>query len=400
MKRYIDKDVLTAARERVAIAFDGFEKVVVAFSGGKDSTVLLDLVATEARRRGRTFALFFVDLEAQYKLTIDFIAASYERYADVIEPYWLAVPIGLRNAVSVHEPKWVAWDPAKRDRWVRAPHSMSITDTMHFPWYRLGMEFEDLVEFFAFWYADGTPTCTFVAIRSDESLNRFRVIVRREVARWSGHSWTAVHGPVSINAYPIYDWRTEDIWRYHAKTAVPYNPLYDRMHAAGLSIHQMRICQPYGDDQRKGLWLYHVIEPETWPRVVARVGGANSGALYARERGSINGMHGVSLPDGHTWQSYARLLLDSLPRPTAEHYRTKISVFIKWYQDRGYDEIPDVLDRQVEAKRGGPSWRRICKTILRNDWWCKGLGFAQHRSGAYAKYMERMKEKRAQWAIL
>ena len=73
------------------------------------------------------------------------------------------------------------------------------------------------------------------------------------------------------NVYPIYDWKTEDIWIYHAKTNKLYNHLYDRMHQAGLSIHQQRICQPYGDDQRKGLWLFHIIEPETWSRIVARV---------------------------------------------------------------------------------------------------------------------------------
>jgi len=47
---------------------------------------------------------------------------------------------------------------------------------------------------------------------------------------------------------------------------------------AGLTVHQMRICQPYGDDQRRGLWLFHLIEPQTWSRVVARVNGANGGA--------------------------------------------------------------------------------------------------------------------------
>jgi predicted phosphoadenosine phosphosulfate sulfurtransferase len=26
----------------------------------------------------------------------------------------------------------------------------------------------------------------------------------------------------------------------------------------------MRICEPFGPEQRQGLWLYHVIEPERW----------------------------------------------------------------------------------------------------------------------------------------
>ena len=74
------------------------------------------------------------------------------------------------------------------------------------------------------------------------------------------------------------------------------------MHKAGLSISQQRICQPYGDDQRRGLWLFHIIEPETWAKVVTRVNGANSGALYVNESGAINGYNKITLPKGHTWE--------------------------------------------------------------------------------------------------
>ena len=100
------------------------------------------------------------------------------------------------------------------------------------------------------------------------------------------------------NVYPIYDWRTEDIWAWQGKNPDRrYNKLYDLMHKAGLTIHQQRICQPYGDDQRRGLWLFHLIEPETWSRVVARVNGANGGALYAGESGNVTGYRKVSKPE-------------------------------------------------------------------------------------------------------
>ena len=98
-------DVLTAARERIAWTFDRFPRVYVSFSGGKDSTVMLHLVADEAKRRGRKFGLLFVDLEAQYKLTIEHIEKCYDFYRDTIEPHWIALPISLRNAVSQYEPK-------------------------------------------------------------------------------------------------------------------------------------------------------------------------------------------------------------------------------------------------------------------------------------------------------
>jgi predicted phosphoadenosine phosphosulfate sulfurtransferase len=172
------------------------------------------------------------------------------------------------------------------------------------------------------------------------------------------------------------------------------------MYQAGLTLHQMRICQPYGDDQRKGLWLFHLIEPETWARVVARVNGANSGALYAQETGNILGVNKISKPDGHTWQSFANLLLESLPPKTKEHFANKIAVFLHWWQDRGYPNgIPDEASYRDEADKKTPSWRRICKMLLRNDYWAKGLSFSQHKSEAYKRYLKIMKNRRKKWEI-
>ena len=52
-KRHIGIDVLKAAKQRISITFDNFEKVYVSFSGGKDSTVMMHLVMEEAIKRNR-----------------------------------------------------------------------------------------------------------------------------------------------------------------------------------------------------------------------------------------------------------------------------------------------------------------------------------------------------------
>ena len=104
-KRGLGIDVLTAARARIAWTLDTFPRVYVSFSGGKDSTVMTHLACEEARRRGRRIGLLFVDLEGQYKLTIDHVAEMLALYADVVEPYWVCLPIRLRNAVSQFEPR-------------------------------------------------------------------------------------------------------------------------------------------------------------------------------------------------------------------------------------------------------------------------------------------------------
>lgn len=396
-KKPLGIDVLTAARQRISYTFDNFPRIYVSFSGGKDSSVMLHLVMDEAIKRNRKVGVLFVDLEAQYKITIDHIQQMYDLYADYIYPYWISLPIALRNAVSQYQPKWTCWGDGAD--WIRQPPKIAITDRDYFPFYHYNMEFEEFVPDFGHWFGNGKLTACFVGIRADESLNRYRTIVRRK-SNFEGKGYTTWLNKGLYNIYPIYDWRTSDIWSYNSKFNKPYNKLYDLMHQAGLTIHQMRICQPYGDDQRKGLWLYQIIEPETWGKVVARVNGANQGSLYAQESGNILGRLKISKPDNHTWESFAQMLLSTMPDKTRDHYENKIAVFLKWYQDRGYPNgIPDYAPVNDEASKKTPSWRRICKTLLRNDYWCKGLSFTQTKSEAYEKYTKIMKRRRQQWGL-
>lgn len=401
-RRGVGIDVLTAARRRIAAALDASERAYVSFSAGKDSTVMLHLVMEEAMRRGQRVGVLLVDLEAQYEHTIAHAHRCFARYAEHIDAYWVALPLNLRNAVSVYEPQWMCWDPDKRESWVRQPPPLAITDEERWEWFRRGMEFEDFVPRFAEWYADGRETVCFVGIRTQESLNRWRSITSATKRRVNEWCWSTRKDEHVWNAYPLYDWQTEDVWTWHARHPdAERNAIYDLMHRAGLTIHQARICQPYGDDQRRGLWLFHLLEPKTWARVVARVNGANQGALYAQERGNILGTHKVTRPEGHTWESFADLLLSSMPTPTERHYRDKILVFLKWWAERGYaDGIPDEADHRAEAKREVPSWRRVCKALLRNDYWCKGLSFSQHKdSASYARYQALMRKRRGEWGV-
>lgn len=393
-------DVLTAARERISSVFDSFRRIYVSFSGGKDSTVLLHLVMDEAVKRGRKVGVLFIDWEAQYQLTIDHVRELLALYAEHIEPLWCCLPLKTTNACSMHEPEWICWDTRKKDVWVRElPADATLTLSNAPDFYERNMTFEQFVEEFSHWYGQGEPCACFVGIRTDESLNRFRTL-RRKKATWQGRAWTTWIGRHSYNAYPLYDWKTEDVWTYLGKFGKPYNRLYDLMHKAGLSIHQQRICEPYGDEQRKGLWLYHLIEPKTWAKIVDRVAGVNGAALYAKDRGNILGNQSISLPDGHTWKSYALFLLDSMPGPTAEHYRNKIARYVSYCTGcLGYvGDIPDKQEGDTGAKDVA-SWRRVCRCLLRNDYWCYSLSFSATKTAAYEKYMQLMQKRRRQWGL-
>lgn len=400
-KHYLECDVLTAAIERTEWIFDNFDRVYLSYSAGKDSTLMLHLAATEARKRGRRIAVMLIDLEGQYRCTIEHAQRQIADYADVIDPYWVCLPLALRNAVSVFQPKWTCWDPAVPEAWIRQPPEGAIVDPEFFDWFHEDMEFEEFVPLFGEWYSEGETTACMVGIRSDESLNRYRTIASTSKTRFKDKAWTTVVSPHVVNVYPIYDWRTQDIWTWHARNKdAAVNPLYDLMHRAGVPLAHQRICQPYGDDQRRGLWLFQIIEPETWARVVARVNGANGGAVYVQEWGSINGYRRITKPEGHTWESFAELLLASMPPHMEEHYRNKVLLHVKWWQERGFaDGIPDEAPYELEAARKSPSWRRVCKSLLRNDYWGKGLGFSQHKSEAYNQYLDLMRRRRDKWGV-
>jgi len=393
-------DVHEAAKERISWTFDNFERVYLSFSAGKDSTTMLHLVADEAIKRGREFGVLLVDLEGQYKLTIDHALNCVGMYKDYIDLHWVCLPLHLRNAVSVYQPFWKCWDEKAKEAWIREPPECAIADPEYYPFFVDGMEFEEFVPKFGEWYSQDKSCACLVGIRTDESLNRFRTIASNKKITKDGRQWTTKVTDHCYNVYPIYDWKHEDIWVYHSRFKdKPHNPLYDYMHKAGLPMGLMRICQPYGDDQRRGLWLFHLIEPETWSRVVARVNGANGGALYVQEWGNVNGYRKITKPEGHTWKSFCELLIGSMPDITQEHYENKIILFQRWWKEKGYPEgIPDEAPYELEQSRRAPSWRRVCKTLLRNDYWCKGLGFTQHKSAAYQKYLDLMKRRKETWA--
>lgn len=382
MKTYLEKNVFEAAVERFEVIFNEFDRVCISFSNGKDSGVLLNLAIDVAKRLNKLpVHALYIDMEAQYSHAIDYTVRMFNR--PEVVGYWICLPIHLRNAVSQFQPHWLCWDPEKKDAWVREmpEHRTVISDEDYFPFFRRGMEFEEFTPEFAKWFSQGKKSCSVVGIRSDESLNRFRTIKSDCKITYQDYQWTTKlfrdDESEIFNAYPIYDWRVEDIWVANAREKWDYNKIYDLMYLAGVPLHKQRLCQPYGDDQRQGLYLFKALEPDTWAKIVNRVEGANFGNRYTETDRTTLGNYKVNLPRGHTYESYAKFLLSTMPPYLAEHYTAKINKFMEWWKNEGVEVIPDIGDPKLEALRKAPSWRRVCKVLLKNDYWCKGLSFTQ-----------------------
>lgn len=423
MKIYCDENVCEASKDRVKYIFDEFENIYVSFSGGKDSGVCMHLMCEEARKRNRKIGVLFIDIEAHYQMTIDYSIQMIEKYKDVIIPYWVCLPMLTDNSLSYDEMTWSWWETEKKDIWVREMPTMDYVinvDNNPIDYYKYNMTFEDFVAKFGKWFGKDERTACIIGIRTQESLNRWRALTTKNKRKYKDIMYSTQVDENVYNFYPIYDYTTEDIWTYYGKTGNEYNKFYDLMYKAGVSIHSMRIDEPFGDTAKAGLNMFKIIEPKTWVKIVGRVAGANFGNIYANS--TINTAN-YKLPKGHTWESFTYFLLDTLPKNASDHYKEKFNKFIKWWTEKGSgmrQEDIDILninyngaifqtgemstrgnkDKEVikfnhvvdtipelDSKQDVLTWKRMAMCIIKNDYFCKSLSF-----GISKEQLKRRKE--------
>ena len=115
-----------------------------------------------------------------------------------------------------------------------------------------------------------------MGIRTQESFNRWRAIHSdKNYRKLANYKWTHRVGYYTYNAYPIYDWKTTDVWTGYARYGWDYNRLYDLYYQAGIPLSRQRVTSPFISQAVSTLHLYKVIDPDTWGRMVSRVNGVS-----------------------------------------------------------------------------------------------------------------------------
>lgn len=414
MKRiYKEANVYDAAIERLDFIFENFERIYLSFSGGKDSGVMLNLILDYMKQRGikRKIGIQIMDNEANYEYSLDFMHRMIQNNREYLDVYWCCMPITLPCTVSAYEVDWQCWGENDRHRWIRpCPTEDYIVNFQNHPFgdkFIENMHYDDFWDMFAEWYSQGKPTANLIGIRTQESLNRFRAIMNDRKETLKGRQWTKKNTEHVFNVYPIYDWRTRDIWIANAKFEWDYNKLYDTFYMAGVPVEKMRVASPFMSESKSSLNLYRVIDGHTWARLCARVGGANFIATYGKQL-SYNSF---KLPEGHTWKSFVKFLLATLPKESAENFKQRFIQSIRYWGRVGrglHDDViedlkrngvrfyingttahggndlkrvripvpPDHLDGLKAHNSEVTSWKRFAITILKNDHTCKYMGLA------------------------
>lgn len=420
------KTVLEAARERLKLIFEDFEQVLVAFSCGKDSGVLLNLAYDYAKETGmlHKLAYYYEDYEAGYKFTHDYAERTFETLSEC-RRYWLCLPISAACSVSMHQDRWTPWNPEEKDIWVRPfPQGEYVVTQENCPYefVRGTKGFDARIQFSQWFASEYGKTAVLIGIRADESLTR-RGIITSQHRRYmhKGLTWSKQVDDSTMNFYPIYDWRTRDIWVANARFAWDYNRAYDLYYQAGLTIDQMRVASPFHQCGQDNLKLYKVIDPNTWGKMVSRVNGVNFTGIYGGT--TAMGWKSIMKPKHFTWKQYAEFLIDTLPGETKKKLISTLRRLQETWKEKGYGRNPRVIKAMTEegielenthviAKnctkpdvyeivkiksgmpdetsahnlfRICPSWKGVCITIMKNDFGCLYMGVQRSKSANIAR---------------
>ncbi len=426
------KNVYELVLERLELIFREFDNIYISFSGGKDSGVLLNLCIDYIRKHDLPvkIGVFYMDYEIQYKMTLDYVERTFRQNSDILDVYHVCVPFRVTTCTSMYQNYWRPWDENKKKTWVRPIPDGALT-THDFPFYKTSMWDYDFQLEFSSWLRKkkvAKRTCCLVGIRTQESYNRWRTIYRGDQERYKEYKWSTRIDEDIYNFYPLFDWKTTDIWVANGKFGWDYNRLYDLYYQAGVSLDKQRVASPFISEAIESLALYKVIDPDTWGKMIGRVNGVNFTGIYGNTQAM--GRQKITLPEGYTWKSFMEFLLSTLPEHTRQRYRRKLETSIKFWREKGgvlSDEVICKLrERDIPIQVGDstnyktvkkpvrmeylddidisefkeiPTYKRMCICILRNDHTCKYMGFAltkeetQMKNNALKQYSDILKEK-------
>lgn len=428
-------NVYDAAMQRMKYIFEEFDNVLVAFSTGKDSGVMMELAYVYAKENNMLdkLAIYYQDYEAIFQDCTYYAERVFNNnYKDVKRKYWLCMPIKASCSVTMMQDGWIPWDEDVKDIWVRDyPKSDCLVNIHNYPYeFHKGTKgFDFRIDFSKHFAKEHGKTAVLVGIRTDESLTRLGIITsqhRINMYNKVRYSTKVVNNVYSF--YPIYDWKTKDIWTANAKFGFDYNKVYDMYYKAGLTIDQMRIASPFHQSGQENLKLYRVIDPNTWGRMISRVNGVNFTGIYGGT--SAMGWRKIKKPDHFTWKEYADFLIKTLPDVTKKKLIYHLNRLQESWKSEGYGRNPRVIKAMIEEgidieKTGEiskictkpdiyeivkiksgfpeetnvhtnfricPSWKAVCITILKNDYSLTYMGCSRTktdnkmRSEALKKY--------------
>lgn len=353
-QREVEKNVYEMTLERIDDAYRRFDRLVVSFSGGKDSTCVLHCALEVAKSRGKLpLEVVFWDEECIYSRTVQYLERIRQR--PDVRLRWLCIPHKHRNACSKREPWWYPWDPTKPELWVRQPPPFAERTA---PGFVRPSPFPE--QFCLLWDPKVVGTVGMMTgIRAAESLTRRDNVTRRLVDNWisrapSGGDWL-------YQLKPVYDWSVEDVWTFPKLKGIDYNECYDDFEKLGVARNNQRCNPPFGEEPLQSLHQYALLDPELWEKMIDRVHGARTAARYARS--PVYGHGGGLVRSEVSPEEQIKELLAKWDEKTRAFVADRIAREIRLWNERSHNTPIPIRSEDPH----GFSWEFLIRIAQRGD---------------------------------
>ena len=337
-------DVVTAARTRIKNVFSNGVKVYMSFSGGKDSLVLADITLKLIKAGEidpKLLTVLFIDEEAIYTSVEKTVHEWRKKFIMAGARFdWWCVEVkhfSAYNQLTADE-SYTCWDHTKEDVWVRRPPPFALRNH---PQLKPGID--NYQSFLPKVTGDGIML---VGVRASESVQRLQYMAAMNLGAGS-----SITGKNMI--YPLYDWKTKDVWLYLKNEHVDIPEIYLWMYQTGIGANQLRICQYFSVDCVGSLIHIAEYEPGLWEKILRREPNAYLAALYwdselyrrsSKQRRETEKQKDYKAIVKHMlFEDPDRYFTTQLTRNVAKQYRKLIVKMDGMIRPRDYRKIHDAL---------------------------------------------------------
>jgi predicted phosphoadenosine phosphosulfate sulfurtransferase len=286
--------VFDASVQRMVEAYESGDKVIVNFSGGKDSTICLEIALIAAKMTNNLpVTVIMRDEEIMFPGTFEYCERVAQR--EDIDFHWIWAGQPIVNAFNRTQPYWYVFDETiPKEEWVRQPPDFA---------YKINdLNIENITTADRFPRKKNQVVCQVLGLRVQESPQRKLGLLSSK-----GYMTKVVKGRRS--ARPIYDWTHGDVWKAIADNGWDYNDAYDVMLRNGMSVHNMRIAPPtLTQAGMKMLQIMMKAYPQWFDKIDQRCGGLRTAAMFGRR--AIEPHRRL----GETWEDcFQRECIDEAP---------------------------------------------------------------------------------------